>query len=153
MGRYSVITGEFADLMLGYYGTTPGIKDPDVLEKCEAHAKKEPIKTRPADLLKPEWDQLRAEAIALPGCNGTDEDVLTFAMFPKIAPKFFTTRDEGPKNVGKDPGAATVAPTAAAPVAAPAGAIPPLTHPVTYKVSHRGAYHMVTVEPAEKPAS
>jgi methylmalonyl-CoA carboxyltransferase 5S subunit len=151
MGRYNVITGEFADLMLGYYGSTLGIKDPDVLEKCEAHAKKEPIKTRPADLLKPEWDALRAEAIALPGCNGSDEDVLTFAMFPQIGPKFFASRDEGPKNVGKDPAAAAPqAPTA--PAAAPAGANPPLTNPVTYKVSHRGAYHMVTVEPAEKPA-
>ncbi len=152
MGRYNVITGEFADLMLGYYGTTLGIKDPDVLEKCEAHSKKEPIKTRPADLLKPEWDELRAEAISLPGCNGTDEDVLTLAMFPKIAPKFFSTRDEGPKSVGKDPDSALPVPAPAA-AANPASApLAPLTQPITYKVSHRGAYHMVTVEPAEKPA-
>ena len=41
--------------------------------------------------------------MALPGCNGTDEDVLTYAMFPQVAPKFFTERAEGPKNVGKDP--------------------------------------------------
>ena len=26
-------------------------------------------------------------------------------MFPQVAPKFFTTRDQGPKNLGKDPAA------------------------------------------------
>ena len=39
----------------------------------------------------------------LPGCDGTDEDVLTYAMFPQVAPKFFATRAQGPKNLGKDP--------------------------------------------------
>ena len=28
MGRYKVLTGEFADLMLGYYGETIGPRDP-----------------------------------------------------------------------------------------------------------------------------
>ena len=40
----------------------------------------------------------------LAGCNGSDEDVLTHAMFPQVAPKFFKSRAEGPKNVGADPG-------------------------------------------------
>lgn len=152
MGRYKVITGEFADLMLGYYGATLGVKDPDVLEKCEQHAKKPPITVRPADLLKPEWDALRAEALALPGCDGSDEDVLTFAMFPKVGPKFFSTRAEGPKSIGKDPQEAKPPETAAA--AAPAAqSVPPLTKPVTYRVTHRGAIHTVTVEPADKTGS
>ena len=34
MGRYKVMTGEFADLMLGYYGATIGPRDPDVVESC-----------------------------------------------------------------------------------------------------------------------
>lgn len=151
MGRYKVMTGEFADLMLGYYGDTPGIKNPDVLEQAEAHAKKPPIKQRPANLLKPEWDQLRADAIALPGCNGSDEDVLTMAMFPKVGPMFFSTRSEGPKSVAKDPAAAV--PPAAAPKAAQGAApleSPPLTKPITYRVTHRGAIHMVTVGPSDK---
>jgi len=151
MGRYKVMTGEFADLMLGYYGDTPGIKNPDVLEQAEAHAKKPPIKQRPANLLKPEWDQLRADAIALPGCNGSDEDVLTMAMFPKVGPMFFSTRSEGPKSVAKDP--AVAVPPAAAPKAAQGAApleSPPLTKPITYRVTHRGAIHMVTVGPSDK---
>ncbi len=103
MGRYKVVTGEFADLMLGYYGTTLGVKSQEVVQRCIQHAKKNPISGRPADLLKPEWDELRAQALAVKGCNGSDEDVLTYAMFPPVATKFFATRHEGPKNVGKDP--------------------------------------------------
>src|SRR3954468_13560475 len=67
MGPYKVLTGEFADLMLGYYGTALGPRDPQVLEAAVKHAKKEPITGRPADLLKPEWDELRTQALALEG--------------------------------------------------------------------------------------
>src|SRR6516162_4699664 len=103
MGPYKVLTGEFADLMLGYYGSTIGPRDREVVAAAAKHAKKEPITGRPADQLKPEWDALRAQALALAGCNGTDEDVLTYAMFPPVAPKFFEQRARGPKNVGKIP--------------------------------------------------
>src|SRR5207248_1084069 len=74
MGRYKVLTGEFADLMLGYYGSTISERNPDVVAAAAKHAKKEPITGRPAELLKPEWEQLRGQALALKGCNGTDED-------------------------------------------------------------------------------
>ena len=43
MGKYKVMTGEFADLMLGYYGSTLGEKNPEVLKKAEAQAKKPAI--------------------------------------------------------------------------------------------------------------
>src|SRR5262245_45504300 len=89
MGPYKVLTGEFADLMLGYYGEAIGPRDSAVVEAAAKHARKQPITGRPADLLKPEWEELRAQALALPGCDGTDEDVLTYAMFPQVAPKFF----------------------------------------------------------------
>src|SRR5262249_45125314 len=72
MGPYKVLTGEFADLMLGFYGETIGPRDPVVVEAAARHAKKGSITHRPADLLKPEWDELRAHALALQGCNGTD---------------------------------------------------------------------------------
>ena len=105
LGRYKVLSGEFADLMLGYYGETIGPRDPELVAQAEKQAKKPPIETRPADLLKPEWQELRTAAIELKGCDGTDEDVLTYAMFPQVAPKFFATRAQGPKNLGKDPNA------------------------------------------------
>jgi methylmalonyl-CoA carboxyltransferase 5S subunit len=128
--------------MLGYYGETIGPKDPEVLEKARLQAKKEPITCRPADLLKPEWEALRADALALKGCNGTDEDVLTFAMFPQVAPKFFATRDQGAKNLGQDPSKAA---TAAAPRS---GTAAQPTGPVKYAVTINGQTHNVTVATA-----
>jgi methylmalonyl-CoA carboxyltransferase 5S subunit len=147
MGRYKVMTGEFADLMLGYYGSTLGMKNPDAIAKAAAHSKKEPITTRPADLLRPEWDRLRSEALALKGCNGTDEDVLTYAMFPQVAPKFFGTRGEGPKNLSKLPKKDAV-PASGKPAVAGAPKSN-LTGPVSYVVTYGGKSHTVTVAPGE----
>jgi methylmalonyl-CoA carboxyltransferase 5S subunit len=144
MGRYKVLTGEFADLMLGYYGATIGPRDPEVLERAVQHAKKQVITGRPADLLKPEWDDLRTQALALKGCNGSDEDVLTYAMFPQVAAKFLASRAEGPKNPTKTP---TEAPKAA-PAAKTGDDKPPVTTPVSYQVKIGNKSHKVTVEPA-----
>jgi len=153
MGRYKVMTGEFADLMLGYYGETIGPRDRAVIAQAAKQTGKTPINGRPADLLKPEWQELRTAAIALPGCNGSDEDVLTYAMFPQVAPKFFATRDQGPKNLGKKPAAQAAAPAPAAGAPAPAaengkGAKGPVTSPITYDVKLNGRTHRVTVTPA-----
>lgn len=143
MGRYKTLTGEFADLMLGYYGETIGQRNPEVMEIAAKHAKKQAITGRPADLLKPEWQEMRTQALALPGCNGSDEDVLTFAMFPQVAPKFFAHRAEGPKNVSK--------PVSTKPAASDGGAKqagrPPVSRRVTYNVRLGEKSHQVTVEP------
>jgi methylmalonyl-CoA carboxyltransferase 5S subunit len=144
MGRYKVLTGEFADLMLGYYGATLGSHDPEVLEAAKKHAKKEAITGRPADLLKPEWDELRTQALALKGCNGSDEDVLTYAMFPQVAAKFFASRAEGPKNPTKTPPEAPKA----TPAVKSSDGNPPITTPVSYQVKIGNKSHKVTVEPA-----
>jgi methylmalonyl-CoA carboxyltransferase 5S subunit len=147
MGRYKVLTGEFADLMLGYYGEALGPRDPAVVEAAQKHAKKEPITGRPADRIKPEWDELRAQAIAAKGCNGTDEDVLTLALFPQVAAKFFGTRAEGPRNLGKDPAARAAAPAGAAPAASANGGKEPVRTPITYDVKIGDRTHKVTVSP------
>jgi methylmalonyl-CoA carboxyltransferase 5S subunit len=141
MGRYKALTGEFADLMLGYYGKAIGPRDPEVVKAAMEHAKKEPITERPADLLKPEWEELRNKALALDGCNGSDEDVLTFAMFPQVAPKFFSNRDQGPKSVAKS---ATEPPKEAA---GGDGKVP-VTSRVEYKVKIGDKTRKVLVEPA-----
>jgi methylmalonyl-CoA carboxyltransferase 5S subunit len=147
MGRYKVLTGEFADLMLGYYGATIGPRDTAVVELANKQSKKPPVNVRPADLLRPEWEQLRSRALELDGCNGTDEDVLTYAMFPQVAPKFFSARAEGPKNLGKDPEAA--APPAGSTAAAATGpGSGPVRSPITYDVRLNGKTHKVTVSPA-----
>jgi methylmalonyl-CoA carboxyltransferase 5S subunit len=145
MGRYKALTGEFADLMLGYYGETIGPRDPAVMDAAAKHAKKQPITGRPADLLKPEWQELRSQALALEGCNGSDEDVLTYAMFPQVAAKFFAHRSEGPKNVGKSSVAKT--PSSSDGAAKSASGKTPVTGRITYNVKVGDKSHQVTVEP------
>jgi methylmalonyl-CoA carboxyltransferase 5S subunit len=142
MGPYKVMTGEFADLMLGYYGYTIGDKDPEIVEMARTQTGKEVITGRPADLIAPEWDALRTQAEAIEGFDGSDEDVLTYAMFPKVAPGFFATRPDGPKNLGKDPAeleaerAASADPTTG-----------PVRGPVKYEITINGKKSSVSVKP------
>jgi len=143
LGRYKVLSGEFADLMLGYYGETIGPRDPALVEQASIQAKKQPIDTRPADLLKPEWQELRTAAIEQKGCDGTDEDVLTYAMFPQVAAKFFATRAQGPKNLGKDPNAKPASPPPSPTVNGSGNGV--MREPVTYDVRLNGNTHKVTV--------
>ena len=142
MGRYKVMTAEFADLMLGYYGECIGERDPELVKQAEAQTKKKPIDVRPADLLEPEWDQLVEEASNLEGYDGTDEDVLTNALFPGVAPGFFSTRSEGPKNVGK------TAEQLEREKAAASGSANAVREPISYKVTVGGRSQTVKVEPA-----
>ena len=142
MGKYKVMTGEFADLMLGYYGECIGERNPEVVAIAQAQAKKEPITVRPADLLAPEWDHLVDETKKLEGNDGTPEDVLTYAMFPAVAPGFFKTRADGPKNVGKSPEQVESEKASAADVA---GAV---KGPIKYRITMGGREHSVTVERA-----
>jgi len=111
--RYKIITKETRECVLGKYGKLPGEIDPALLEKVAKDQKI--IDCRPADLLVPEWDTVVEEA----GDKAkTDEDRLTYAMFPKVALKFFETR-------GKPmPEAAPAAPPAPAPAPAPGATTP-----------------------------
>ncbi|WP_409484573.1 methylmalonyl-CoA carboxytransferase subunit 5S [Arsenicicoccus dermatophilus] len=145
MGRYKVLTAEFADLMLGYYGSVMGELDQEVVEKAKAQTGKDPIDVRPGDLIGDEWDNLRKEAEGIEGFDGTDEDVLTYAMFPKVAPGFFKTRPEGPKNVGKDPAELEAEKAAAATGDSKTG---PVRVPIKYEITIDGKKHSVAVKPA-----
>jgi methylmalonyl-CoA carboxyltransferase 5S subunit len=144
-GKYGVITSEFADLMLGYYGTTLGEKDPDVVAKAAIRANKPAITCRPADLLEPSWERRRTEAMAL-GCNGSDEDVLTYAMFPKAAAQFFHTRTAGPKDIGRESSGPKAGPK---PVPAGNASGNASLGPRTYFIRVNGEDHKVTVTPAQ----
>lgn len=139
MGEYKVMSGEFSDLMLGYYGQTDAPKDPAVVAKALEFAKKEEITCRPADLLLPEWEKLEDASRKLEGFNGTEEDVLTYAMFPQVAPKFFKERSQGRKNLGKAP-STTVAVDSSHPGY--------LSAPIEYEVGINGKKQRVTVEMA-----
>jgi methylmalonyl-CoA carboxyltransferase 5S subunit len=146
-GRYKVITSEFADLVLGYYGTTLGEKNAEVAARAGDRANKPAISCRPADLLQPSWEQRRAEALALPGCNGTDEDALTYAMFPKTAAQFFESRKTGPKDISQKATATQGRAATGLPGATSEDARP--TAPQTYVVRINGQEHKVTVTPAQ----
>jgi methylmalonyl-CoA carboxyltransferase 5S subunit len=145
-GKYKVMTSEFAELMLGYYGTTLGEKNAEVVAMATVRANKPAISCRPADLLAPEWQQRRSEALALSGCNGSDEDVLTYIMSPKAATQFFQTRQAGPKDIGKESTGTQGGMSTTQPVGADGDARPSSQ---TYVVRVNGEEHRVTVTAAQ----
>ncbi len=85
--RYKMCTNEFKDLVAGKYGTTPMPIDPEFRKRIIGDMK--PIDCRPADLLEPELEKLRAE---IPQYIEQEEDVLSYAQFPKVAVDFFKKR-------------------------------------------------------------
>ena len=95
-GRYKMMTADFANLVTGKFGKLPTDANADVVKQALAQNKMEEVMTcRPADKIEPEWDKM-VEAAKAAGGNGSDEDVLTYAMFPQVAEKFFKTRANGP---------------------------------------------------------
>jgi methylmalonyl-CoA carboxyltransferase 5S subunit len=65
-------------------------------------------------------------------------------MFPQVAAKFFATRENGPKNLGKDPDAKPVVVLPAQP-AGNGNGNGAAQKPVTYEVRLNGNTHKVTV--------
>ena len=97
--RYSVVAMETRNYVMGLYGEAPGKIGDEIKEKVLG--KKEPITCRPADLLKPGLEKARSEAGSM---AKSEEDVLTYALFPDIAKDYFLHRDNGG---GKQPAAGT----------------------------------------------
>ena len=95
-GRYKKLTAETRDLLIGRYGKTPAPCNEELVKTALAEAKaEEPVTDRPADLIPNELDKIKTEAKEN-GAGNSIEDVLTYAMFPKVAPKFFKERNKGP---------------------------------------------------------
>ena len=85
--RYKMVPNEVKDLVRGKYGALPGTISDDIRRTIIGD--EEPITCRPADLIEPELEGYRQD-LATKGYNGiTDEDVLTYAMFPEVAINFF----------------------------------------------------------------
>ncbi|MFN3579152.1 MAG: sodium-extruding oxaloacetate decarboxylase subunit alpha [Pseudomonas sp.] len=102
--RYKTITNEVKLYLQGRYGQAPGEVDAELQRR--AIGNEAVIDVRPADLLKPEMDKLKAEVGSL---AQSDEDVLTYAMFPDIGRKFLEERAAGtlkPEALLPVPGAA-----------------------------------------------
>ena len=85
--RYKMVTKEFKGIVKGEYGRTPIPIDPEFQKKIIGD--EEPITCRPADLIEPELDNLRKECAKW---MEQEEDVLSYAQFPKVATDFFEKR-------------------------------------------------------------
>ena len=95
-GRYKKLTAETRGLLTGKYGRTPAPCNEELVKIALAEEKMEtPVTARPADFIPNEMDKMKAEAKEN-GAGNSIEDVLTYAMFPKVAPKFFKERSKGP---------------------------------------------------------
>lgn len=85
--RYKMVPNEVKDLVRGKYGALPGTISDEIRQTIIGD--EQPITCRPADLIEPELEGYRQD-LATKGYNGiTDEDVLTYAMFPEVAINFF----------------------------------------------------------------
>ena len=83
--RYKSVTKEVKDYLKGLYGKPPAPVDEDIRKKIIGDEK--PINVRPADLLKPQLEKCKEEGEKL-GIIKKEEDILTYALYPAVAPKF-----------------------------------------------------------------
>ncbi len=108
---YQTITNEVKLYLQGRYGRAPAAVNPTLQQ--QAIGKEELVECRPADLLKPELERLVNEIGAL---ATSEEDTLTYAMFPEIGRTFLEHRAAGtltpePLEPPPSPGTAHTAPT------------------------------------------
>lgn len=87
--RFKVVPNEIKDYVRGFYGRPPaplaeGIKEKIIGDEAV-------ITVRPADLIEPQLPQLRKEIAAY---VKSDEDVLSYASFPKQAQDFLGRRED-----------------------------------------------------------
>ncbi len=100
--RYKLIPGEVKAYVQGLYGRPPAPVHEVIKEKILAGRREHTC--RPADLLEPGMPRAREES---KGLAGSEEDCLTYAMFPQVARKFFEQRaglgvsGQPPKSSGK----------------------------------------------------
>lgn len=88
--RYKTITNEVKRYLQGGYGRPPAPVNAQLQKK--AIGNEQVIDSRPADGLSPELNKLRAEIGEL---AQSEEDVLTYAMFPDLGREFLQQRANG----------------------------------------------------------
>lgn len=84
-GRYKTISNEVRDYVKGQYGKSPGPISDEIRRTIIGN--EEVITVRPADLLAPMYEKMKAEATGA-GLIKKEEDVLTYILYPAIAPSF-----------------------------------------------------------------
>lgn len=88
--RYRIVPEEVKNYVKGFYGKPPAGMDENVKRKIIGD--EEPISGRPADYLEPLMERARREAGDL---AQSEEDVISYALFPQVAKKFLEKRKEG----------------------------------------------------------
>ena len=88
--RYKVFPKESKAMLRGEYGRLPGEVNEEVRAKAGI-APEDVITCRPADLLEPELEKYKEE---FKDIAKSEEDVLSLALFPQVAPKFIANRDK-----------------------------------------------------------
>ncbi len=83
--RYKVIPKEVKDYVRGLYGRPPQKIDDAMVGKIIGD--EDPITCRPADLLEPEYEKMKKQAEEM-GLVKKEEDILTYILYPAIAPAF-----------------------------------------------------------------
>ena len=87
--RYKMVPKEINDYLHGKYGKSPAPVDEDIRKKIIGDDKV--ITYRPADDLKPEFEELKAKYKDI---AKSDEDVLSIALFGDVAIKFIEQRNK-----------------------------------------------------------
>jgi pyruvate carboxylase subunit B len=105
--RYTNVTKEVRDYLRGLYGRPPGPVNEEIRRKIIGDEKV--VKVRPADLLEPVYEQMKKEAVAA-GLVRKEEDVLTYIIYPAIAPAFLKGEKKPEAIARKAPVAASPAP-------------------------------------------
>lgn len=85
--RYKMVPNEIRDYLHGKYGKAPAEINQEVLHKIIGND--EIITCRPADLLPPEFEGLKEKYKDI---AHSDEDVLSLALFEKVATEFLTKK-------------------------------------------------------------
>jgi pyruvate carboxylase subunit B len=83
--RYRNVTKEVKDYIHGQYGKSPAPVSAEIRSLIIGN---DPVITvRPADLLEPSYEKMKGEATKA-GLIHKEEDVLTYILYPAIAPSF-----------------------------------------------------------------
>jgi oxaloacetate decarboxylase alpha subunit len=104
--RYKMVPNESKAVVKGEYGATPAPISDEFMKKILGD--EQPITCRPADLIEPELERTRENIKHL--CI-QDEDVLTYALLPQVAEKFFKMRASGELNKPEPEKVETVKPS------------------------------------------
>ena len=96
--RYKSVPDESRNIFAGKYGKTPAPVNAEIQKKVLGE--EQPITCRPADLIPNEWDKLKSE---IEGKARNDDDVLSYAVFPKVWLDYYEKYIKTPEPVAEPP--------------------------------------------------